>query len=387
MNYSLIKESDYVRSNWKGGKTAEIAIFPKTKKYIDRNFVWRLSSATIEIEESDFTKLTDYDRILMPIEGEVILTFDGEKTVKLGELEQVSFSGGSRTKSFGKITDFNLMTKKETSRGELDIIEPKAEAVRFSDETGSVKPLDETVETEETNETTAPKYKNVTHALYCRDGYAIIDIKGNSQMVKKGETLLIEYEEGETPEYSIMGEGHLIRAKIRYSYNPEESEAIIIPPEKVCFDDFKCAFFLANTQFRFADKIFKSIRTTWYDEALSRAIRRLEKMYVTFIISIVGIMVVLMSFFNSGMSDMKLLVLISAWLAFDILVISPLIYLIFMPKPIRKHIKDINNLTPYEKEVRKRELESNERIDKILKKYKNSGRNIGYNREEEDDLL
>ena len=46
-------------------------------------------------------------------------------------------------------------------------------------------------------------------------------------------------------------------------------------------------------------------------------------------------------------------------------------------KQLKKHIKDINNLTPYEQRVRDAELGVNEAVEKVLKKYKNSGKNLG----------
>ncbi len=367
MKCSLIKKSDCKTSDWRGGKTTELAIFPPTKKYIDRDFVWRLSSATIDLEESDFTKLAGYDRVIMPLEGEVVLTFNDEKTVKLRELEQTAFSGEWMTKSFGRITDFNLMTRRGAARGALDVIEPASEAARLSHESSSGD--------------------KTTHALYLRDGYAVVNVGGDSYMLKCCDTLLLEYEEGEAPAYSIMGEGHIIRAVIRYSYKREESEPVFIPREKASFDDYKCALFLANTQFRFADRIFKRIRQKWYDEELSGAIRRLERLYVTFLAGMVGLMAILMTVFEEGMSDLTLLLIIFCWFAFDIAVISPLIYMIFLPKPIRKHIKDIDALTPYERTVRERELGGNERLEKLMKKYKNSGKNLGYDKEGKNDLL
>ena len=54
---------------WSGGETSEYAIYPESAKYIDRDFIWRLSSASVDVEESVFTKLPDYDRILMVLEG------------------------------------------------------------------------------------------------------------------------------------------------------------------------------------------------------------------------------------------------------------------------------------------------------------------------------
>ena len=51
--------------------------------------------------------------------------------------------------------------------------------------------------------------------------------------------------------------------------------------------------------------------------------------------------------------------------------------MLVVPKPVRKHIKKVENLTPYEQRVREEELGSNERLEKVLKKYKNSGKNLG----------
>ena len=49
-------------------------------------------------------------------------------------------------------------------------------------------------------------------------------------------------------------------------------------------------------------------------------------------------------------------------------------YMAVVPKPVRKHIKDIDHLTPYEQRVREKQLATNERVEKIMKKYKNSGK-------------
>ena len=112
MRQYLLKEENYNTSNWTGGRTKELAIFPAQSKYLDRNFIWRLSSATVETEESDFSKLPDYDRVLMVLEGEVVLSYEGQRVARLKELEQDRFDGAWKTKSFGRITDFNLMVRK-----------------------------------------------------------------------------------------------------------------------------------------------------------------------------------------------------------------------------------------------------------------------------------
>ncbi|MBQ6370311.1 MAG: HutD family protein, partial [Firmicutes bacterium] len=73
MNFRVIKKEQQKESNWSGGKTYELAIFPEDAKYLDRDFIWRLSTANSDREESSFTKLPDYDRILMVLEGDVVL--------------------------------------------------------------------------------------------------------------------------------------------------------------------------------------------------------------------------------------------------------------------------------------------------------------------------
>ena len=76
-------------------------------------------------------------------------------------------------------------------------------------------------------------------------------------------------------------------------------------------------------------------------------------------------------------SNAAIFIALFAWIIVDCLLISPLIYFAVMPKPVRKHIKDIDKLTPYEQKVREAELGRNERAEKILKKYKNSGKYTG----------
>ena len=343
MKSYVIKNEEFKTSNWSGGKTTELAIFPRDCQYINRDFTWRISSATVDDEESDFTRLPDYDRVLMVLKGEVVLSYENERVARLKELEQDSFDGAWKTKSFGKITDFNLMIRKGCE-GYLDVIEPSQESKAYGNSIQTELPL-------------------ATHAIYCKEGYIIVD----NQMVKAGEFIVMEFEE-ESPSYTLMGEGVAIRAQI---YMPLEAEGPVeIPAEPVSFDDFKTAVFLANTQFRFADKVFKSIQNTWYDEKLSKAIKTIEKFCVTFIILVLGIVIIASAEVVAGCSDLVIGLSMIAWVIADCLLISPLVYLIACPKPIRAHIKDVNSLTPYEQKVRDEQLGRNERVDKILRKYK-----------------
>ncbi|MEY8298512.1 MAG: HutD family protein [Emergencia timonensis] len=353
MEYKIYKEDDFRVSNWMGGKTTQLAIFPETAKYLERNFIWRLSSATCEKEESDFSKLAEFDRVLMVLQGDVVLAHQDVRVARLGELEQDSFDGGYSTKSFGKITDYNLILAKG-NKGFLDVITPG--------------PNSQTPELE-----SYPEYEQFTQGYYCRDGFATITIDGETMMLTPGQQLVINCENGKAPALSVMGEGHLVRAQIFYNYHQEEMGPTIIPKEKACFDDYKACIFLANTQFRGASFIFKKLKSQWYDEELTASINKIEKLYLTFFIGTFGF-AALAVYGLERFTGIEWVLSIVGWFLIDIFLISPSLYLAVVPKPVRKHIKDINNLTPYEQRVLEKQLATNERLEKLLKKYKNSGR-------------
>ena len=48
---------DYVCSVWSDGTTTQLLIAPEGAHYAARDFLWRVSSATVELDESDFTPL------------------------------------------------------------------------------------------------------------------------------------------------------------------------------------------------------------------------------------------------------------------------------------------------------------------------------------------
>lgn len=106
---------------WRGGKTKEIFIYPENSKYEDRNFLFRISTSTVELSESDFTILPNYTRKIAVIDGEMYLTHDdGTEPCQLVPMETVhTFDGGANTHCNGKCTDVNLMTAKGKAEGDL----------------------------------------------------------------------------------------------------------------------------------------------------------------------------------------------------------------------------------------------------------------------------
>ncbi|NLL36968.1 MAG: HutD family protein [Fretibacterium sp.] len=110
MKLSLIRKEEQPVGVWAGGTTTQLAIWPEGADYASRRFDWRLSSARVELEESDFTPLPGFHRILMVLEGAIDLVHEGVRTVHLKAFDQDSFEGAWSTRSFGRCVDFNLMT-------------------------------------------------------------------------------------------------------------------------------------------------------------------------------------------------------------------------------------------------------------------------------------
>ena len=97
--------------NWASGTSTEIFIHPSNGSFADRNFLFRISTATVEAEESTFTFFEGITRHLMILKGELELIHEGRYTKHLKPYEQDTFSGEWPTRSKGKVTDFNLMLK------------------------------------------------------------------------------------------------------------------------------------------------------------------------------------------------------------------------------------------------------------------------------------
>ncbi|PEZ75546.1 HutD family protein [Bacillus sp. AFS017274] len=123
MSYSLkiIRKSEQITSLWSGGKTTQLAIYPEGGDYSKRDFNWRISTADVEVDESLFTHLPGIQRIIMILDGEMLLEHKGKHRVHLQPFEQDRFDGGWTTRSIGRVTDFNLMLA-EGCEGDLSTI-------------------------------------------------------------------------------------------------------------------------------------------------------------------------------------------------------------------------------------------------------------------------
>lgn len=110
---SILKrtQSDFITSHWSGGKTTQLFISPETSSFFDLNFDLRISSATVEVEESIFTLMPGYIRKLMVLEGELLIEHRGHHSLFLKPFDQDLFQGEWETRSKGEVTDFNMIYK------------------------------------------------------------------------------------------------------------------------------------------------------------------------------------------------------------------------------------------------------------------------------------
>lgn len=119
--FSLIKQEDYITTEWSGGKTTQLFIYPEGSVYKNLDFKFRLSSATVELEKSEFTILKGIHRFITPLDKELRLTHNNKDYINLSPFEIYEFDGEIDTISYGKVRDFNLMLAKDT-KGELEKI-------------------------------------------------------------------------------------------------------------------------------------------------------------------------------------------------------------------------------------------------------------------------
>lgn len=124
----IIKKDEIQSSHWTGGTTTELFIFPNSASYNKMDFDFRISTATIEADESTFTSLKDVRRTLMVLEGSLELIHNNQAGIVLKPFQQDSFMGDWQTISRGLAVDFNLMLRDSTLSEQVEAISVKQNA-------------------------------------------------------------------------------------------------------------------------------------------------------------------------------------------------------------------------------------------------------------------
>ncbi|MFZ0599303.1 MAG: HutD family protein [Flavobacterium sp.] len=120
MNIRLLPKKDSKCSIWSGGLTYEFMIYPETANYSDRDFAFRISSATIEKEPSEFTQFQGYHRYLIMLDNRLHIEINKEKK-SFEKYEIMEFNSADDVVSYTKGIDFNWMVSEKISHHELKI--------------------------------------------------------------------------------------------------------------------------------------------------------------------------------------------------------------------------------------------------------------------------
>lgn len=116
MKLTISKPSDRYTAKWAGGTTTQLAIFPKKAAYTRFNFLFRMSTATVEVPDSTFTFMPGVTRHLMILDGAMDIDHKGRYKKHLGQFGYDIFDGEwpttAKTKH-KKVVDFNLMLREK----------------------------------------------------------------------------------------------------------------------------------------------------------------------------------------------------------------------------------------------------------------------------------
>jgi len=171
-----ITPAQYIVSQWSGGTTTQVAIAPEGAVYADRDFLWRISSASVDLDESDFTALPDYHRWISTLKGGMTLSHEGGEKIILAPYEVHQFDGGVDTHSWGRCTDFNLMLRKGKCQGvvrSLKLSAGEKAAVAF-----------ESAASED--------FPNAQLLLFCGEGKASVTLNGESVTLEASHSALVK---------------------------------------------------------------------------------------------------------------------------------------------------------------------------------------------------
>lgn len=363
MNFRIYKKEQQKESSWSGGKTRELAIFPEEANYLDRDFLWRLSTANSDLEESSFTKLPDYDRILMVLEGDVVLAHGDQRSAHLGEREQDQFDGAVKTRCYGRlIRDYNLIYRKGClGRMELRRLKPAAAAIDMSPEA-----VDSVC----------------SYGIFCLEGYAVVSCGEESQMIREGEQAVIDFMHGVTDDIRIMGEGSCILTEVIMAAledleaedaagdtgaGPAQETA---PAASEGGSDYLTSLRLFFGRNRWAMILRREGRSNiYYDRELTNGLRKLEKWYIAEASWLVGVLLCF-SPIALGSTAKLCFGLAILFTLVHLFVIVPLIYMSVLPRPFSEHMKRVSDLNAAERAYHETEIKEDPHFDRLMNKYK-----------------
>lgn len=133
----LVPKSSYKRTAWKNGLgyTDQIAIHPQSADLRRGDFLWRISSAQIEMS-SPFSIFPEHDRILVLLKGKglrlshLIEEGEPEEVVELPLFTTYDFPGEIKSRCElldGGVTDLSIFIRKGVIEAQTDVVNLSAD--------------------------------------------------------------------------------------------------------------------------------------------------------------------------------------------------------------------------------------------------------------------
>lgn len=116
--YWIIRKDKVKKRLWSGGTVNQLFIDPEDADIASKDFIFQVSTATVDVEESLFTFFDNYDRIIMTTDKDFVLIHDDKDEVFLSKYEPHLFNGGGKTQGKGKVNDYNFIMKRGACRGD-----------------------------------------------------------------------------------------------------------------------------------------------------------------------------------------------------------------------------------------------------------------------------
>lgn len=175
MNYRirLINNTCYTPTYWSGGMATELITYPESSSFAERNFLWRMGFAKIDIDTSSFSSLPGVKRHLMVTDGEMTLFHQDRYSKLLKPFDEDFFMGDWVTTTKGRCSVLNLMTREDYD-GTLTHISVKNKETKYLDFTYNI------------NNTP------ISACIYSLNGDIVLNIEDCTYDIKKGDLLCID---------------------------------------------------------------------------------------------------------------------------------------------------------------------------------------------------
>ena len=121
MKITKISKDTLIPTIWDGRETFEYYIYPENALYVNRDFLFRISAATINKVPSTFTKFNNYQRFLVVLDNDLNINING-KDESYTPKDVFKFDSNSDIISYTKGNDFNLMVSKNLEQADVFLL-------------------------------------------------------------------------------------------------------------------------------------------------------------------------------------------------------------------------------------------------------------------------